>query len=116
MPPPFFNNARQGDRDLSDFYRCVINIVGLKGGLNMPRQAREKSSTGIYHVMVRGINRQKVFIDDGDCIQFIKKIEEAKEKSDFEFYGYCLMGIYLLMIENMFVLMAKLNQKLPYYL
>jgi hypothetical protein len=27
----------------------------------MPRQAREESGTGIYHVMLRGINRQDIF-------------------------------------------------------
>ena len=27
----------------------------------MPRQARKESGTGIYHVMLRGINRQDIF-------------------------------------------------------
>ena len=27
----------------------------------MPRQARESSGTGIYHVMMRGINHQNIF-------------------------------------------------------
>ncbi|NLP31500.1 MAG: transposase, partial [Clostridiales bacterium] len=30
----------------------------------MPRAPREKSSTGVYHVMLRGINRQIIFEDD----------------------------------------------------
>ncbi|MDW7738966.1 MAG: transposase [Bacillota bacterium] len=86
----------------------------------MPRQAREKSSTGIYHVMVRGINRQKVFIDDGDCIQFIKKIEEAKEKSDFEFYGYCLMGnhahlLFREVTESLSLIMQKIFSRYVYW-
>ena len=29
----------------------------------MPRQARKESGTGIYHVMLRGINRQDIFED-----------------------------------------------------
>ena len=29
----------------------------------MPRTAREQSVTGIYHVMLRGINRQDIFED-----------------------------------------------------
>ena len=28
--------------------------------INMPRQARKTSGTGIYHVMLRGINRQDI--------------------------------------------------------
>ena len=27
----------------------------------MPRQARKKSESGIYHVMLRGINQQQIF-------------------------------------------------------
>ena len=35
----------------------------------MPRQERLHSATGIYHVMLRGINKQDIFEDDGDCLQ-----------------------------------------------
>lgn len=36
----------------------------------MPRQARRKSSSGIYHVMLRGINKQQIFEDGEDCDKF----------------------------------------------
>jgi REP element-mobilizing transposase RayT len=45
----------------------------------MPRKAREKSSTGIYHVMLRGINRQIIFEDNEDYEKLIRVIEEYKE-------------------------------------
>ncbi len=32
----------------------------------MARQSREKSSTGIYHIMLRGIDKREIFIDDED--------------------------------------------------
>ena len=35
----------------------------------MPRKERTKSGTGIYHVMLRGINRQDIFEDDEDYLQ-----------------------------------------------
>ena len=35
----------------------------------MARQIRKKSGIGIYHVMLRGINRQDIFEDDEDYIQ-----------------------------------------------
>ena len=35
----------------------------------MARQIRKKSGTGIYHVMLRGINRQDIFEDDEDYFQ-----------------------------------------------
>jgi len=30
----------------------------------MPRQARKKSASGIYHIMLRGINQQIIFNDE----------------------------------------------------
>ena len=35
----------------------------------MARQIRKKSGTGIYHVMLRGINRQDIFEDNEDYLQ-----------------------------------------------
>ena len=41
----------------------------------MPRQARESSGTGIYHVMMRGINHQNIFEDQEDYYQFLKTLD-----------------------------------------
>jgi hypothetical protein len=40
----------------------------------MARQIRKKSGTGIYHVMLRGINRQDIFEDDEDYLQMSQGI------------------------------------------
>ena len=37
----------------------------------MPRRLREHSVTGIYHVMLRGINRQDIFECPNDYFLFI---------------------------------------------
>ena len=68
----------------------------------MPRTAREKSGTGIYHVMIRGINRQTMFNDDEDNEKFIQTLAECKKISGFKLYGYCLMGnhVHLLIKEE----------------
>jgi REP element-mobilizing transposase RayT len=42
--------------------------------------------------MVRGVNRQTIFEDDEDCVKFIDTIQQNKDKSGLELYGYCLMG------------------------
>ncbi|KAB2951640.1 transposase [Heliorestis acidaminivorans] len=67
----------------------------------MPRRARVKSSTGIYHAMLRGINRQIIFEDNEDYEKILQIIQVCKEKSGFELYGYCLMSnhIHLLIKE-----------------
>ena len=38
------------------YYNNFVPLVQLKT-INMPRRARKTSGTGIYHVMLRGINR-----------------------------------------------------------
>ncbi len=58
----------------------------------MPRQAREKCESKIYHVMLRGVNRQQIFEDEEDCARFLEILAECKQISGFELYAYCLMG------------------------
>lgn len=67
----------------------------------MARVAREKSRTGVYHVMLRGINRQTIFECDQDKIRFLDTLGEYKEICQYKLYGYCLMDnhIHLLIKE-----------------
>ena len=58
----------------------------------MPRQARKHSESGIYHVMLRGINQQQIFEDTEDCEKFIQILKECKAVSDFKIFAYCLMN------------------------
>ena len=58
----------------------------------MPRQARKKSKTGIYHIMLRGINQQQIFEDSEDFSKFLQVLKDCKAISEFEIYAYCLMG------------------------
>lgn len=57
----------------------------------MPRQLRQISSTGNYHVMLRGINRQDIFLDGQDYYKFIKEMKKTKEKYHYQIYAYVLM-------------------------
>ena len=68
----------------------------------MPRVAREKSSTGIYHVMLRGINHQIIFEDDEDCQNYLETLKTYQDKSGYIIYAYCLMSnhIHLLVKEE----------------
>ncbi len=68
----------------------------------MPRAAREKSSTGIYHVMLRGINHQIIFEDDEDYQKYLETLKTYQEKSGYIIYAYCLMSnhIHLLVKEE----------------
>jgi len=61
----------------------------------LPRKARIKSNSGIYHIIMRGINRQIIFEDDEDCIRFIQTMQRFKEKCEYKIFAYCLMGNHL---------------------
>ena len=58
----------------------------------MPRQARKRSESGIYHIMLRGINQQQIFEDEEDNLKFLETLLKYKEQCRYEIYAYCLMG------------------------
>lgn len=57
----------------------------------MPRISRRISNSGIYHIIVRGINKQDIFYDKQDYNKFLKEICNTKEKYQYEVLAYCLM-------------------------
>ena len=57
----------------------------------MARQARLKSKSGIYHIILRGINRQVIFEDDDDKLKFLECLSYYRNICDYTVYGYCLM-------------------------
>ena len=67
---------------------CIIFKFSI-----MPRKPRESSGTGIYHVMLRGINRQDIFDDTEDYWTFIKMMSAVP----CYIYAYCLMPNILVM-------------------
>lgn len=75
---------------------AIIELV-----IEMPRKARKKSNSGIYHIILRGINRQQIFEDSEDYNKFLRILEECKAISEFEIFAYCLMSnhIHLLLKE-----------------
>jgi putative transposase len=57
----------------------------------LPRQARKKSPSGIYHIIMRGINRQSIFEDEEDKRKLIDVFARYKEISCYRLFAYCLM-------------------------
>jgi len=57
----------------------------------MPRPGRIKSDIGIYHVVLRGINRQVIFHDDEDYKKLLFTFADIKQVSGFTIYAYCIM-------------------------
>jgi len=68
----------------------------------MSRKARQKSKSGVYHIVLRGINKQILFEDQEDREKFLQDLQKYKDISSYSIYGYCLMDnhIHLLMQEG----------------
>ncbi|MCQ2267911.1 MAG: transposase [Bacteroidaceae bacterium] len=67
----------------------------------MARQARKASETGVYHVMMRGINHLQIFESEEDYYHFLSALQFAKEQIAPDgsrlqdlcaYYAYALMG------------------------
>ncbi|MGN7479184.1 transposase [Solibacillus silvestris] len=85
-----------------------------KWGDGMPRHARTISKTGIYHVMIRGANRQEIFHDEEDRYQFLETLKKYKQQANLKVYAWCLMNnhVHLLLregIEKLSVTMKRIG-------
>lgn len=78
----------------------------------MGRKPREISPTGIYHVCIRGVNKQRIFEYVEDYKGFFTILRQARntdtegkelESPNFELFAYCLMDnhVHLLIATNM---------------
>ncbi len=83
------------------FFFCKFGI-SVSIYLRMPRQARKRSVTAIYHVILRGMDKMSLFYDDNDRKLFLKQLK-SQVCPDFEIYCYCLMTnhIHLLVKSNL---------------
>jgi REP element-mobilizing transposase RayT len=57
----------------------------------MPRTERKIGKTGIYHVLIRGIDRQRIFEDDEDYRLFLHCLKYTQDYARFKVFAYCLM-------------------------
>jgi len=57
----------------------------------MGRPNRVLLDNGVYHVMARGNQKQKTFIQEDDYLKFLEILKHYKNKYSFKLYAYCLM-------------------------
>ena len=86
----------------------------------MPRQARIKSESGIYHIMLRGINQQQIFEDEEDNLKFLSILSDYKLISEYELYAYCIMGNHVHILlkegnEELSQIMKRIGGKYVYW-
>ena len=58
----------------------------------MPRAARMKSSTNLYHVIGRGINSERIFNQTREKNNFKRLLIKYQEKYEVEIYSYVVMS------------------------
>lgn len=63
-----------------------------KGDGKLPIRRRQKSSTDIYHVIVKGINKELIFNQQREKIYFKSIILKYLKKYQIEIYCYCIMS------------------------
>lgn len=86
----------------------------------MARTARAKSDSQIYHIMIRGINRQLIAADEEDNRRLKEILWQCKKVCGYEVYGYCFLGnhIHLLMkegIEGLEQIFKRIGSRYAYY-
>ncbi|MDR7871296.1 MAG: transposase [Tissierellaceae bacterium] len=86
----------------------------------MPRIYRQESPTGYYHVMTRGINKDKIFRYESDKKYLLKIIVEKNREVFCNIYSYCIMDnhLHLLIegsIDDLSLLMKKVNSSYAFY-
>ena len=57
----------------------------------MARRPRLFAPGVLYHVIVRGNQRQKTFATDGDYQAYMERLAKYRRKHDYAVYAYCLM-------------------------
>jgi putative transposase len=58
----------------------------------MAREPRKESSTGIYHVMARGVNQKEIFHKEGDFMRYLCLLKKYSDRFDAKIYHYCIMS------------------------
>jgi REP element-mobilizing transposase RayT len=86
----------------------------------MPRQQRQKSQSGYYHIMIRGNERRNIFLDDKDRLQFVDTLYEKKQVHRFYLHAFCLMDNHVHLVisegdEDIATTMKRITVSYVYY-
>lgn len=81
----------------------------------MPRQSRITSESGLYHVMLRGINKQDIFESKDDYWKFIRLMDRLchpRDETDRPIPPHCCMYAYCLMPNHVHLLIKDYDGSL----
>jgi putative transposase len=94
--------------------------ISLQGDVIMGRVARRISRTGFYHIMMRGINRERIYQSEEAKKQMLDILSEKVADSDVGIYAYCVMDNHIHLLvkaepENLAVTMKRINGSFAMY-
>ena len=80
----------------------------------MARLSRKESYSNFYHVMTRGINKDKIFETESNKKRLFYIIQEKNSEIGCQIYSYCIMDNHLHLLvkadlEDLSLLMKKIN-------
>ena len=83
----------------------------------MPRCARKRAGSGIYHVIARGNGRQVLFEDDRDRFAFLEVLSRVTDEMGIDILAWCLMSnhIHLLLRDGEFALSEMMHRVMTSY-
>ena len=58
----------------------------------MARHGRQKSESGFYHIILRGVNRQDIFFDEEDREKMLDTLMRFQKKTDIGVCAWCMMS------------------------
>jgi len=91
----------------------LTNRNALGRGRVMPRPPRIDAPGSLFHVMARGNDRQKTFLDAQDYQAFFRALSEQKQKTPFLIYAFCLMPNHFhLLMETQRISLSVIMQRL----
>jgi REP element-mobilizing transposase RayT len=77
----------------------------------MARPLRLEFPGAFYHIIVRGNQRQDIFIEEQDRLEYLKRLKRYKKERGFILYAYVLMTNHVhLLIETMNTPISKIMQ------
>jgi REP element-mobilizing transposase RayT len=57
----------------------------------MPRKARIDAAGALHHIIVRSIERRKIFWDDADRDSFVKRLEQVLKETQTDCFAWALI-------------------------
>jgi REP element-mobilizing transposase RayT len=81
----------------------------------MARKSRVEFEGALYHVIVRGNQRQKIFRDERDRLSYLGRLEHYRKRYGFTLYAYVLMSNHVhLLLETGRVSLSKIMQGIQF--